>query len=185
MPNPTTLIQDCLKGQSGACAALFDQYKALVYRTAYLMLGDAQDAEDVLQDVFMQVFRALATYDSARGAFTTWLHRITVNVCLDRVRRRPPQDASEAIKLDDSVVVSDPADDPFARLSLTEQADSLLAVLGDDQRVVVVLRFYWDMPYQEIADILGIPLGTVQSRLGRAVRKMRAVMHTMAQEVFK
>jgi len=183
LPNPSTLIHDCLTGQSGACATLFDQHKALVYRTAYLMLGDARDAEDALQDVFLRAFRALDTYDPERGAFTTWLHKITVNVCLDRSRRRSPQEDAVPIDLDDPALASDPADDPFARLSIIEQAESLLAALDEDQRAVVVLRYYWNLAYQEIADIVGVPLGTVQSRLGRAIRKMRVVMHAMAQEV--
>ncbi len=183
MPNPSNLIHDCLTGQSGACAALFDQHKALVFRTAYLMLGDAHDAEDALQDVFLRAFRALDTYDPARGAFTTWLHKITVNVCFSRARRRSPQEDVVPIDLDDRALATSPADDPFARLSLAEQAESLLAALDDNQRVVVVLRYYWDLSYQEIADIAGVPLGTVQSRLGRAVKKMRTVMHVMSQEV--
>jgi RNA polymerase sigma-70 factor, ECF subfamily len=181
--SPTILISDCLRGDDGACALLFDQYKGLVYRTAYLMLEQPQDAEDALQEVFTRVFRALHTYDAERGAFTTWLHRITVNVCLMRQRRSTPPDA----ELDDesghtSAIQSSTDHDPFALLSRMDQAEHLLAVLDGDQRAVVVLRFYHDLPYTEIAEIMGTALGTVQSRLGRALKKMRGVMQTMAEE---
>jgi RNA polymerase sigma-70 factor, ECF subfamily len=174
--SPSTLISECLRGDDAASAVLFDQYKALVYRTAYLMLGQPQDAEDALQEVFAQVFRALHSYDAERGAFSTWLHRITVNVCLMRQRRTTPPDTM----LDDET--PDTTLDPFALLSRMDQAEHLLAALDADQRAVVVLRFYHDLPYAEIADITGTALGTVQSRLGRALKKMRVVMQTMAEE---
>ena len=185
--SPNTLILDCLHGDAatadGACALLFDQYKALVYRTAYLMLGQPQDAEDALQDVFARVFPALHSYDAERGAFSTWLHRITVNVCLMRQRRDAPPDAELDEESATAASMQTSAEhDPFAVLSRMDQAEHLLAALDADQRAVVVLRFYHDLPYAEIAEITGVALGTVQSRLGRALRKMRGVMQTMAEE---
>lgn len=172
--NLADLIQRCLDGNEHACAALFDQYKGLVYRTAYLMLSHAHDAEDTLQDVFVQVFRSLDRYDASRAAFSTWLHRITVNACLGRLRRVK---LLESLAWDEQVeqTSADASDSLLARLSQLEQAQRLLEALDADQRAVVILRFYWDVPYQEIAEILGTPLGTVQSRLGRALRKMRTV----------
>ena len=77
------VIRRCQAGDQNAFAYLFDQYKNLVYRTAYLTLGNPSDAEDVLQEVFVQVHRSLAKYDPARGAFSTWLYRITVNKALN------------------------------------------------------------------------------------------------------
>ncbi len=69
-------------GDEEAFAELFYQYGRLVYRTAYFILADAQEAEDVLQEVFLQVFRSPAAFDSSKGALTTWLYRLTVNRCL-------------------------------------------------------------------------------------------------------
>jgi RNA polymerase sigma-70 factor, ECF subfamily len=176
--SPMILISDCLRGDDGAYALLFDQYKGLVYRTAYLMLGQPQDAEDALQEVLTRVFRALHTYDADRGAFSTWLHRITVNVCLMRQRQTTPLDTA----LDDEAADVSHEHDPFALLSRMDQAEHLLAALDADQRAVVVLRFYHDLPYTVIAEVMGTALGTVQSRLGRALKKMRGVMQTMAEE---
>jgi RNA polymerase sigma-70 factor (ECF subfamily) len=157
-------------GDTGAFAEVFDQYKNLVYRTAYLMLGDAHDAEDALQDVFWQVYRALSSYDPAKGAFTTWLHRITVNYCLNRQRR----DRVGVALHDDHW---DPAPGFASPEHLVESDDSLhrmLGTLSEKQRAVVVLRFVWDLSYDEIAQILDIPLGTVQSRLHGALKAVRA-----------
>src|SRR5512146_524048 len=70
-----------------AFASLFERYKNLVYKTAYLMLADAGEAEEALQEVFLQVYRRRASYDPQKGAITTWLHRITINYCLGFRRR--------------------------------------------------------------------------------------------------
>ena len=83
-----TLIRRCQAGDTEAFASLFETYKNLVFHTAYLILDNRVDAEDVLQEVFVQVYRSLETYDPARGAFTTWLYRITVNRCINFRRRR-------------------------------------------------------------------------------------------------
>jgi RNA polymerase sigma-70 factor (ECF subfamily) len=87
--NPSQyLIQRSLTGDQQAFGEIFHQYKNLVYKTAVLMLGNPQDAEDVLQSVFMKVYKSLASYSSPKGAFSTWLHRITVNQCLNYRRRQ-------------------------------------------------------------------------------------------------
>src|SRR5512142_275952 len=71
-----------------AFANLFERYKRLVYKTAYLMLGDRAEADDALQEVFVRVYQSLASFDSRKGAFTTWLYRITLNYCLGHHRKR-------------------------------------------------------------------------------------------------
>src|SRR5688572_28580212 len=80
------VIRRSQAGDPASFAALFDQYKNLVFKTAYLMLGDAPEAEDALQEVMWQVYRSRQSYYPHRGAFTTWLHRLTVNHCLNRQR---------------------------------------------------------------------------------------------------
>jgi RNA polymerase sigma-70 factor (ECF subfamily) len=81
------LIRRCQVGDEEAFAELFHQYTNLVYKTAYLLLDSAEEAEDALQEVMLQVHRSLSTFDPTRGAFTTWLHRVTVNHCLSRRRK--------------------------------------------------------------------------------------------------
>lgn len=152
-------------GDKAAFAGLFEQYKNLVYKTAYLMLGDAQDAEDALQDVFWQVYRSLESYDPARGAFTTWLHRLTVNHCLNRQRRGAPPSTHDEPRSG--------AGSPEHLVELDDTVQFLLQELSEKHRAVVVLRYVWDLSYEEIAEILDIPLGTVQSRLHTALKSVR------------
>lgn len=164
------LIKRCLAGEEAAFEALYQQYARLVYHTAFLMLNHPQDTDDVLQEVFIRVFRHLDTYDPTRGAFSTWLHRITVNVCLKRVNR--PNVLSTP--LDDSVAAGEHAQEQVdARFDARQRVRRLLASLSPEFRAVVVLRFYGGLAYREIAEALDIPIGTVQSRLSRALHQLR------------
>ena len=158
------LIRRCQAGDEQAFAELFHRYKNLVYKTAYLMLGDADEAEDVLQEVFVQVYKSLDAYDPGKGAFTTWLHRITVNRCLNWRRKRHPSLPLDRVHI--------PLPSPEGRM---EEKAVWQAVKGlsDKLRAVVVLRYYWELSYAEIAQILDIPLGTVKSRLNLALRTLR------------
>lgn len=165
------LISHAQAGDREAFAALFEQYKNLVYKTAYLLLGDAHEAEDALQDVFLLVHKSLATFDSRKGAFTTWLHRITLNFCLNHRRRRRWRHSS----LED--MSPTPAIDfPGAKLADEDSLWQAARSLSDKQQAVVVLRYYWELPYAEIASILEVPLGTVKSRLDLALKTLRKIL---------
>jgi len=166
------LITRSQAGDHGAFAALFDQYKNLVYRTAYLMLGSQADAEDALQEVFVQVYRALASYDPAKAAFTTWLHRITVNHCLNRQRKRYPLTLSPADL--DEWGRGEPS--PERTVEQDETIRAALTHLSNKLRAVVVLRYAWDLTYAEIGQVLDIPAGTVKSRLSAAMTTMRRTL---------
>ncbi len=163
------LICRAQAGDREAFAALFRQYKNLVFRAAYLTLGDIPDAEDALQEVFLTVHRSLPGYDSHRGAFTTWLYRITINHCLNQRRRLKP----DAVPLERAGLA-----DEFPGLRLAEQEALWQAIqkLGGKLRAVVILRYYSDLPYAEIAQILEVPLGTVKSRLDLAVKTLRKTL---------
>lgn len=163
------LIRRAQAGDREAFAALFEQYKNMVYKTAYLIVGNARDAEDALQEVFLAVHKSLSGFDSRKGAFTTWLYRITLNFCLNHRRKR--QHAS----LDD--ISPTPATYfPGARLAEDESLWQATRSLSDKQQAVVILRYYWDLPYAEIAAILDIPLGTVKSRLDLALKTLRKIL---------
>ena len=81
------LIVRAQSGDREAFAALFEQYKNMVYKTAYLVLGDSSEAEDALQEVFVQIYKSLGQFDSRKAAFTTWLYRVTFNYCLNHRRK--------------------------------------------------------------------------------------------------
>ena len=164
------LIKHAQAGDREAFAALFEQYKNLVYKTAYLILGDAHDAEDALQEVFLSVHKSLNSFDARKGAFTTWLYRITFNFCLNHRRRRSHHSSLENI----SPV---PATDfPGAQLAEDDALWRATRSLSDKQQAALILRYYWDLPYAEIASILDIPLGTVKSRLDLALKTLRKIL---------
>ena len=153
-----------------AFAGLFERYKNLVYKTAYLMLGDAAEAEEALQEVFVLVYRARAAYDPQKGALTTWLHRITINYCLGlrRTHRLECQPINEEVEK-----AGGPPDPRLSGLDERQAVAQAIARLKKKQRAVVILRYYWELPYVEIARILEIPLGTVKSRLDLALKCLR------------
>ncbi len=171
------LLRQAQAGNQEAFAALFEQYKNLVYKTAYLMLGQAAEAEDVLQEVFVAVHRSLATYDPRKAAFTTWLHRITLNHCLNY--RRGQRLHQVPLEAADSTQAPEPQAESFDNLEPLRLA---VQELSDKQRAVVVLRYYWELPYAEIARILDIPLGTVKSRLDLALKTLRRALEQPDRE---
>lgn len=141
------------------------------YRLAGFILGDAREAEDATQDALARAWRqrrALRSLDAAQA----WFDRILVNVCRDRLRRRRPRvrwaDVDEGLP--------SPAADPFAALLARDAVLRATAGLPVDQRIVVVLRFWADLPVDAIAERLGVPAGTVKSRLHYAMRAMRVAL---------
>jgi RNA polymerase sigma-70 factor (ECF subfamily) len=167
-------LQIIIRAQSGdreAFAILFEQYKNLVYKTAFLMLGASAEAEDALQEIFVQVYKSLSGFDPGKAAFTTWLYRITFNYCLNHRRKRrhetlPLEGISPALR----------SEFPGAQLADEEILRQAIGKLTDKQHAVVILRYFWDLPYAEIAQILDIPLGTVKSRLDLALKTLRNVL---------
>lgn len=155
-------------GDQEAFASLFEQYKNLVYKTAYLMLGNKDEAEDALQEVFVLVHRSLSGFDARKGAFSTWLHRITCNYCLNQHRKR----RATLLSLEDIPAVF-ASKFPGEQLAEKQLLDQAIFQLSDRQRVVVILRYYWELPYAEISEILNAPLGTVKSRLDLALKTLR------------
>lgn len=169
------IIQRAQAGDRLAFAAFFEQYKNLVFRSAYLILGSPEDAEDVLQEVFVHVYKSLAGFDPRKGAPTTWLHRVTVNQCLNHRRKRSlvAFHLEEMASLDPLKLKSD---FPEAHLANEEAIWQAIHHLSERLRVVVVLRYYQEFSYAEIAQILEIPLGTVKSRLDLALKNLRQAL---------
>jgi len=165
-----TLIQRIQNGDLEAFESIFGQYKNLVYRTAYLMLGDEDEAEEALQEVFLLVYRAIDSYRPEKGAFTTWLYRITANHCKNRRRRKRliqgPLSWLDIFRREETGNI----ESSFYQKEPIEQGLEKLSVLVRD---VIILRYYGDLSYAEIAESLEIPIGTVKSRLDRGLKALR------------
>lgn len=167
------LIRRSQAGDEAAFAALFEQYKNLVYKTAVLLLDSARvaspeaEAEEALQEVFLSVYRSLGNYQPERAAFSTWLYRITVNHCLNRKRRRLPWPWLSLERVPAAQAVAASHEDTAGESDAVRGA---LRRLSGKLRATVVLRFYADLSYAEIAQVLDIPIGTVKSRLAEALK---------------
>jgi RNA polymerase sigma-70 factor, ECF subfamily len=169
------IITHAQSGDREAFAILFEQYKILVYKTAYLMLGEASEGEDALQEIFLQVYKSLSGFDPGKAKFTTWLYRVTFNYCLNHRRKKRPltlplEDIAPALR----------SEFPGAQLAEEEILQQAIGKLTDKQPAVVILRYFWDLPYAEIAQILELPLGTVKSRIDLALKTLRKVLKEQA-----
>ncbi|MCM3925291.1 RNA polymerase sigma factor SigE [Frankia sp. AiPs1] len=146
-----------------------------VYRLAYRLTGNAHDAEDLTQDVFVRVFRSLADYTP--GTFEGWLHRITTNLFLDRMRRQQkirfdalPEDTERLAGREAS------PEAVYTEAHLDADVEAALAALPPDFRAAVVLCDIEQLSYEEIAQTLGVKLGTVRSRISRGRAMLRAAL---------
>lgn len=152
------------------------EHSARVYRLAYRLTGNRHDAEDLTQDVFIRVFRSLDRYEP--GNFGGWIHRITTNLFLDRVRRSARirmdgfSDGAEDRIVSSSAAPHETVDDA----AFDSDIEAALATIPEDFRVAVVLCDVEGLSYEEIADVLGVKIGTVRSRIHRGRTQLRAAL---------
>jgi RNA polymerase sigma-70 factor, ECF subfamily len=160
---------------------IFEEHKNLVYKTAFLMFGNREEADEALQEVFILIFRSLSKYDPAKGAMTTWLHRITINYCLGYRRKHQvtiePLDGLTLIAPNESV------ENHIQQVQLQLSVRDAIFRLSEKQRAVIILRYYWDLSYKEIGQILAIPLGTVKSRIDLALRSLGSEIYKSTAEM--
>lgn len=176
-------IRAAQRGDREAFDRLVEAHYRSVYNTAYRMLGTSSAAADATQTVFLRVFEALSSF-RGDASFSTWLYRITMNVCLDELRRRKHQPLSLTEDDEDGETVGerDLPDDSAQPARTAEQRElqrlvhAALSRLPEDFRTIVVLYDLRGLSYQEIAEVLDIPLGTVKSRLNRARQALREEM---------
>jgi RNA polymerase sigma-70 factor (ECF subfamily) len=156
-----------------ALRAVYAAHGAELYRFARRSLGDAGLAEEAVQETFVRAWRASATYDPARSSQRTWLFAILRNVVIDlaRARRVRPPVAPDRERVDTSR-----AEDDIERVLTTWQVEAALAVLDDEHRKVLVEVHWRGRPYAEVADDLGIPAGTVKSRVYYGLRALRGAL---------
>jgi RNA polymerase sigma-70 factor (ECF subfamily) len=176
------LIQRYQRGQTGAFDALFDRYKNYVYRVAFFITKNSGDAEEVVQETFIDVLRALARYDTEGPArFRTWLYRVAVNRCRSRYRRKrlPSADWDDVSEQIAQIANGHPGHNPERATIGREEKVALwgaVDALPETHREVVVLRYQAGLSYDEIAQALEINIGTVKSRLYNAHKKLGALL---------
>jgi RNA polymerase sigma-70 factor, ECF subfamily len=170
------LIERAVAGDERAFAELVTRYQTAVYNLAYRMLGDAGEAEDAAQEVFLRIYRRLATYD-ADHRFSTWVLSIASHYCIDLLRRKRPW----LVPLENiSNWMRARSRGPEAAALAVEQQDivrSLLAKLPEHYRLVLLLRYWHDLGYEEIAQVVDLPVSTIKARLHRARNALAALVN--------
>jgi RNA polymerase sigma-70 factor (ECF subfamily) len=162
------LVERAQQGDHDAFVALVDPSLARLDAAAWLILRDAELARDAVQDAMVRAWRDLpGLRDPDR--FGPWLHRLTVNACLDQARRR----RRRVIEVELTPLDHPPVADAAAQVADRDLLDHALARLEPEQRAVVVLRFFLGLSLSETAAALGVPIGTVKSRLHRSLAQMR------------
>ena len=184
MNDDAQLINRSLQGQTDAFGLLVEKYQNRLFNTMTQVVGCPNEAEDIVQDAFVQAFVKL---DSFRGdsAFYTWLYRIAFNQSISRRRRKRPRVSLDHVHEAAGEEPHDDAEPPAEYLLRQERAEQLgraLADLSEEHRVILALRETNGSGYEEIADILDVPLGTVRSRLHRARLALRDRLEEMVAE---
>jgi RNA polymerase sigma-70 factor (ECF subfamily) len=165
----TALLARIRSGEEPAMAELYDRYSGIVYGVALRVLGSTAAAEDVLQEVFLQLWRNPQAFDSTRGRLPAWLAVIARNRAIDHLRKRQPEDDITELPISTGV---DLEDETLRRLS-AEKVRGALSQLPAAQRRLLEMAFFEGMTHSEIAGKTGEPLGTVKTRIRAGLLAVR------------
>ncbi|HZD10532.1 MAG TPA: sigma-70 family RNA polymerase sigma factor [Candidatus Binatia bacterium] len=171
-------LEQARRGDKSAFGRLIEAYQGPVYNLAYRMLGNRGEAEEAAQEAFIRAYTRLDTYDPSRK-FSTWMLSITSNYCVDLLRKR----RALLLSLDQPLpphpaLMSDRADNPEVQAADSEReqmVQALLEHLPEDYRQAVVLRYWYDLSYEEIAEVMETSVSAIKSRLFRARRQLAEV----------
>jgi RNA polymerase sigma-70 factor (ECF subfamily) len=169
------LIEKALKGEQKAFETLLNKYRNLVFSIMFKMIRNAQEAEDLTQEAFMKAFNSLATFNE-EFAFSTWLMKIASNNCIDYLRKRKLRTYSihEPIQYkDEKIEIDIPDQEPTPERSLIQterrkMIEEAINELPERYRYVIILRHKEEKSYEEISEILNLPLGTIKAQIFRA-----------------
>lgn len=174
------LITRVKAGDTGAFTTILENYQRAVYNLCYRMLGNSGDAEDAAQETFIRAYRALHRYDSNRK-FSTWILSIATHYCIDQLRKRRLQTISmDAVPY---LHVPDTNPGPEGSMLLDErqqEVQDLLTNLSEVDRAAIVMRYWYEFSYDEIAETLGLTNSAVKSRLHRARRSLAKAAEAQA-----
>jgi RNA polymerase sigma-70 factor (ECF subfamily) len=171
MSDIDSLVQRCQQGELAAFTELFRLYEAQVYRLAVTILRHEQDAEDVVQDVFLRVFERIKSYEG-HSSFKTWLTAIVVNTCRDRLRRQKVRYAFSLDWLRGKASAQDVVEEVSQRQQ-QQQVWAMVNQLDEKYRFPLILHYVENLSCDEVATVLQIPTSTVYSRLNTARLKLR------------
>ena len=170
----SALVEACLAGRPGAFDLIVERHRRSVYHLCWRFVGNHEDASDLSQDVFLRAYRGLKGFRGG-SSLATWLYRIGVNVCLNRVGARTPLDGLTEPVEDQPYVDtrSESAPDRLIREQRGARVRAAIAGLPRKQRATLILRIYHEMSHQEIADVLGTSVGAVKANFFHALSNLK------------
>jgi RNA polymerase sigma-70 factor (ECF subfamily) len=165
------------RGDELALAALYDRFARPIYSMVYRITHNERDAEEIVQDVFLTVWRTASTFDPKRASAFTWLTTVARNKAIDRIRaaqrRIPPPPSEEVASVRESVDLSANPADEVSQADQSEALGSIVRTLPTNQRQAIELAFFEGLTHPEIAERLGETIGTVKSRIRLGMEKLR------------
>jgi RNA polymerase sigma-70 factor (ECF subfamily) len=177
--NERELVERCRRGDEGAFQELVDRYKDLVFALIARTVQDRSRAEDLAQDVFLRIHRGLP-YFRGEARLSTWIYRIVVNVCLQDHAR--PRDGGSTVSLDDDGArvraTASVSDRRFGDLELRDRLEKAIARLPANYRLLVAAHYLAGVQYEDLAEAMQLPLGTVKTQLFRAKQQLRRLLET-------
>jgi RNA polymerase sigma-70 factor (ECF subfamily) len=165
----STLLALVQTGDERAMACIFDRYSKVVYSVALRVLREPSSAEDVLQEIFMQIWRSPNSFIATRGSLGGWLAVVSRNRSIDVLRRRRPTESVDDMQFASSYNLAEEAE----RNSMMEKARSVIHLLPTEQRKTLEMAFFEGLTHAEIAEMTGDPLGTVKTRIRSALITLR------------
>ncbi|MFN3190342.1 MAG: RNA polymerase sigma factor [Aureliella sp.] len=184
MNSESELIRNALGGDTSAYGVLVERYQARLFNSMIQIVGSPDEAEDVVQDSFVQAYIKLHTFQG-NSQFFTWLYRIAFNNALSRQRRKRADlsiEQSREITGSDPIDKAEAPDEPLMREERVSLVHEALQRLTDEHRTILVLREMDELPYEEIATLLSINIGTVRSRLSRARNQLKIQLEELQKE---
>lgn len=168
----SVLVSGIRSGDEHAMAQLYDRYSPVVYSVALRVLGDTGAAEDVLQEVFLQLWRNPVAFDSNRGSLGAWLAVIARNRAIDSLRKRKPETNSEEVVLSVDIDLESETE----RRRVLEKVRGVINALPEDQRKALEMAFFEGLTHTEIAAKTGQPLGTIKTRIRTGLLSLRKAL---------
>ena len=188
------LVRRCVAGDAAAWEEIVQTYNRRIYNICFRFAGSATDAEDLAQEVFIKMYRTLATYDSSKGAFVTWVTTITRNLLVDHFRKTKQDRITDSLDAtsphEDAQPLSEqiqdqsaPPDQHVRRREASEAIHAALSRLSPELREALILRDLQDFDYREIATVLKVPEGTVKSRINRGRAELARLLQRTYRQV--
>lgn len=170
------LIKLCQDGDKTAFEMLFRKYNKLVYGIAYRMTNNKEDALDLTQDIFLNIYQNINKF-KFKSTFSTWLYRISVNMCIDELRRRKKYNNASETESQNQIEIDERTPEDYAISNERERLiKEAINSLNEKDRAIIVLRDIEGLSYNEIADVLKCSLGRVKSRIHEARKKLKVFL---------